>query len=107
MLDQQSGEVQFVTFTKGGILGMGGKEIAAPLSAFEFVNGQARLIVDQSKLESVPQKTAKATDSDYLRDLEAHYGVAPAWDKGNMSDPTQTQQMDLSPTEQQKTSGQN
>jgi sporulation protein YlmC with PRC-barrel domain len=35
-IDKQSGEVQFVTFTKGGILGMGAEEIAARLSAFEI-----------------------------------------------------------------------
>jgi sporulation protein YlmC with PRC-barrel domain len=107
MIDQQSGEVQFVTFTKGGILGMGGEEIAVPLSAFEFSDDQARLTVDQSKLENVPQKTAEASDSDYLRDLETHYGLAPAWDKGNQGDPTQAQQMDLNPTEPRKVGNQN
>jgi sporulation protein YlmC with PRC-barrel domain len=93
-IDKQSGEVQFVTFSKGGILGMGAEEIAAPLSAFEFSDDQARLTVDQSKLDNVPEKTAGATDSDYQRDLETHYGVAPAWDKGNQGDTTRTQKMD-------------
>jgi sporulation protein YlmC with PRC-barrel domain len=81
MIDQQSGEVQFITFPKGG------QEVAVPLSAFEFGDGQARLTVDQSKLENVPQQTAEATDSDYLRDLETHYGVAPAFGKKDLDDP--------------------
>lgn len=80
-IDKQSGEVQFITFSKGGILGMGGEDIAAPLSAFEFSEDQARLTVDESKLDNVPQQTAGAADSDYVRDLETHYGVAPAWDQ--------------------------
>lgn len=81
-IDKQSGEVQFVTFSKGGILGMGAEEIAVPLSAFEIRNDQAILTVDQSKLENVPQQNAEVTDSDYLLDLETHYGVGPAWNRG-------------------------
>ncbi len=92
-LDEQSGEVQFVTISKGGILGMGGEEIAAPLGAFEFGDEQATLTVDQSKLENVPQQTAEVTNRDYLRDLETHYGVAPAWDKEDPADTTQGPQM--------------
>ena len=98
-IDKQSGEVQFVTFSKGGILGMGAEDIAVPLSAFEFSDDQARLTVDQSKLDNVPQQTAGASDSDYLRNLETHYGVAPAWDKGNLGDTPQTQKMDQDPTQ--------
>jgi sporulation protein YlmC with PRC-barrel domain len=99
MIDQQSGEVKFVIISIGGILGMGGEEVAAPLSAFQISDEQARLTVDQSKLENVPQQKAEVTDSDYLLDLETHYGVAPAWEKGDRGDTTQTQQMDQEPTE--------
>jgi|GEM_PF-1197586 pentapeptide MXKDX repeat protein len=93
-IDEESGEVKFVTFSKGGILGMGGEEIAAPLSAFEFGDDQARLTVHESKLKNVPKQTAEATDSDYQRDLETHYGVAPAWEKGDEGDTTQNLNMD-------------
>jgi sporulation protein YlmC with PRC-barrel domain len=106
-IDKQSGEVQFVTFSKGGILGMGAEEIAVPLSAFEIGDDQARLTVTQSKLENVPQQTAEATDSDYLRDLETHYGVAPEWEKGNMGNTSQTQKIDQGPTKQRKVDTQN
>jgi len=106
-IDKQSGEVQFVTFTRGGILGMGAEEIAAPLSAFEIRDDQARLTVDQSKLENVPQKSADVTDSDYQRDLETHYGVAPAWEKGNMDNTPQTQKMGQDPSNQRKVDTQN
>lgn len=92
-IDQQSGEVQFVTISKGGILGMGGEEIAAPMGAFEFGEEQARLTVDQSKLENVPEQTAEATDMDYQRDLETHYGVAPAWERDQPGDTTQGPEM--------------
>ncbi len=92
-IDEQSGEVQFVTISKGGILGMGGDEIAAPLGAFEFGDEQATLTVDQSKLENVPQQTAEVTNKDYQRDLETHYGVAPAWEKDELGDTTQGPQM--------------
>jgi sporulation protein YlmC with PRC-barrel domain len=107
MIDQQSGEVQFVTIYKGGILGIGGEEVAAPLSAFEISDEKARLTVDQSKLENVPQQKAEVTDSTYQRDLETHYGVAPAWEKGDRGDTTKTQQMDQGPTEPPKVDTQN
>jgi sporulation protein YlmC with PRC-barrel domain len=107
MIDQQSGEIHFVTISKGGILGIGGEEVAAPLSAFEISDEQARLTVDQSKLENVPQQKAEATDSDYQRDLETHYGVAPAWEKGDRGDTTKTQQMEQGPTEPRKVDTQN
>lgn len=107
MIDQQSGEVKFVIISKGGILGIGGEEIAAPLGAFEISDEQARLTVDQSKLENVPQQKAEATDSDYQRDLETHYGVAPAWEKGDRGDTTQTKQMDQGSIEPRKVDTQN
>ncbi len=101
-IDEQSGKVQFVTITKGAVLGMGGEEIAVPLSAFEIGEDKAKLTVDQSKLVNVPEKTAGVTDSDYQRDLETHYGVAPAWEKGDRSDTIETQQSDQNPTEPRK-----
>ena len=107
MIDQQTGEVKFVIISKGGILGIGGEEVAVPLNAFEIINEQARLTVDQSKFENVPQQKPEVTDSDYLRDLESHYGVAPAWEKGDKGDTTQTQQMDQGPTEPRKVDTQN
>jgi sporulation protein YlmC with PRC-barrel domain len=92
-IDKQSGKVQFVTISTAGILGMGTTKIAAPLSAFDIRDDKARLNVDQSRLKNVPQRKAKATDSDYLRDLETHYGVAPAWNKGEDSGNTPNNQL--------------
>lgn len=100
-IDKQSGEVSFVTISRGGILGMGATEIAVPLSAFEFTDDEARLTVNQSKLENVPQQAAGASESDYQRDLETHYGVAPAWDRESGVTP-KSQPMGQDATEQQK-----
>lgn len=98
-IDQQSGEVKFVTISKGGILGIGAEEIAVPLSAFDFRDEKAKLKVDHSKLDNVPQQTAGTTDSDYLRNLETHYGVDQAKEKGDRGDTTKTRQMDQKSTE--------
>ena len=105
-INKQSGEVQFVTFSRGGLLGMGGKEVAAPLSAFEIRDNKARLTVDQSKLENVPQQNSEVTDSEYQRNLETHYGVAPAWNKGDLGDTPKNQQ-DQDPTKARKVDTQN
>lgn len=101
--DKQSGPAQFVILSRGGILGIGAEKIAVPLSAFEILGDQARLNVDESKLKNVPQQKAEATDSDYLRDLETHYGVAPAWNKGeDLGTTPQNRKMDQDSTEPRK-----
>jgi sporulation protein YlmC with PRC-barrel domain len=78
-IDTQSGRVKYVTITKGGVLGVGGKEgIPVPLGAFEFDKDTATLAVDKSKLDTAPQR-ADMADENFQRELETHYGVSPSW----------------------------
>jgi sporulation protein YlmC with PRC-barrel domain len=79
--DTQTGEITFVTVSKGGVLGIGGEEIAVPFDALQFdqTNGQATLLVSESKLENAPQQ-ANMSDAEFQRNLESHYGLAPAWE---------------------------
>lgn len=92
-IDKQSGRVQFITISTGDAAGTAGEQIAAPLGAFEFGDEQARLTVDRSRLENVPQQAAETADSDYRRDLETHYGVAPAWEEED-ADTSGTRQLE-------------
>jgi sporulation protein YlmC with PRC-barrel domain len=94
-IDPQSGEVQFVTVTKGGVLGIGGEDIAVPLEAFQFdpQNELATLTVDESKLDNAPQQANKSAD-EFQRELESHYGISPAWEQETEIDQTQQQQLD-------------
>ena len=78
--DKQSGAIQFVTLTKGGFMGMGGKDIAVPLAAFKFdrENERATLTVAEAMLDTAPMQANK-TDEEFQRELSSHYGIAPAW----------------------------
>ena len=90
--DKQSGAVQFVTFTKGGVMGMGGKDTAVPLGAFKLdrENKKATLTVSEDKLNNGPAQAGKS-DKDFQRELSSHYGIAPAWEgtsgENRVSDP--------------------
>jgi len=79
--DKQSGAVQFVTFTKGGVMGIGGKDTAVPLGAFKLdrENQRATLTVSEDKLNNGPAQAGKS-DQDFQRELSSHYGIAPAWE---------------------------
>ncbi len=81
--DPQSGQIKFVTVNKGGVLGMGGEDVAVPREAFRIDQSkqQVRLTVNDSKLENVPQQ-ANMSDEEFQQNLERHYGVAPSF-KGN------------------------
>lgn len=95
-IDTETGEVQFVTISR--TLEPGEEAVAAPLGAFEFDGRQARLTIDEDRLQNVPEQ-ARLSDRDYRRDLETHYGVAPAWEKEDPGDTTMTDQMDTEPGE--------
>ncbi len=103
--DPQSGDIRFVTISKGSILGMGGKDIAIPKEAFRVdeSNNQVLLTVNKDKLENVP-KQANMSDNEFQRDLEQHYGIAPAWKEGSKqmgtepSGPTDQRQQDMGTT---------
>ncbi len=78
--DPQSGQIKFVTISKGGVLGMGSKKIAVPKEAFRIdqTKQQVTLTVKESKLDNVPQQ-ANMSDDEFQQNLDKHYGVAPAF----------------------------
>lgn len=86
-IDQQADRITYVTISQGGILGMGGKEIPVPLEAFHIHPKEhiATLAVDQNKLKNVP-KQANMSDESFMRQLESHYGISPAWEKQKMQE---------------------
>jgi len=87
--DKRSGEVQFVTLTKGGV-GTGGKDIAIPLGAFKLDREKERatLTVSEAMLENAPTQATKS-DEDFQRELSNHYGIAPVWGEGLKTGETQ------------------
>jgi hypothetical protein len=103
--DQNSGKIKFVTISKGGVLGMGGEDIAIPFEALRLdqQNEQATLTVNESKLDNAPQQ-ANLSDDEFQRNLESHYGVAPAWEGESRkmeTDPTRSmdqEHMETDPT---------
>jgi sporulation protein YlmC with PRC-barrel domain len=78
--DPNSGQIKFITISKGGFAGIGGEEIAVPIKAFQIdqTYRRATLTVDESKLDNAPQQ-ASMSDDEFQRNLEQYYGVAPAW----------------------------
>jgi hypothetical protein len=97
--DPQSGQIRFVTITKGGILGMGGEDIAVPLEAFRIdqQNQRATLTVNETMLDNAPQQ-ANMSDDEFQRNLEQHYGVAPAWKGDSKKMGTDPSQMETDPS---------
>jgi sporulation protein YlmC with PRC-barrel domain len=79
-IDKQSGAVQFVTLTKGGIFGIGGEDIAVPLKALDLdrESERATLTVSESMLDNAPMQANKS-DQEFQRELSSHYGIAPSW----------------------------
>ncbi|MDA3786541.1 MAG: PRC-barrel domain-containing protein [Deltaproteobacteria bacterium] len=90
--DSQTGQINIVTLSRGGVLGMGEEQIAAPVEAFRFdmEQKQAQLTVDQSKLDSAP-KQANMDNKSFERKLESHYGVSPAWEDQQQDQDTHMQ----------------
>jgi sporulation protein YlmC with PRC-barrel domain len=104
--DQESGKIKFVTVSKGGVLGMGGEDIAIPFEALRLdqQNEQATLTVNESKLDNAPQQ-ANLSDEEFQRNLESHYGVAPAFEgdtKKMETDPTRSMDQDHMETDPTK-----
>ena len=94
-IDTNTGRISYVTIQKGGVLGIGQEEgIAVPLEAFNFTKDKARLLVDQSKLDTAP-KQANMDDAEFRRGLESHYGVSPSWDEGQGERQNKTQPMHM------------
>ena len=95
--DEQSGQIQFVTISRGGILGMGGEDIAVLHEALRIEEDQATLTVDRSMLDNVPQQ-GELSAQEFRSELESHYGVSPAWEQETgTDDPTKATDMDQKP----------
>ncbi|MFO7604821.1 MAG: PRC-barrel domain-containing protein [Desulfurivibrionaceae bacterium] len=106
-IDSQTGQVNYVTLSRGGVLGVGEDQIAAPVEAFSFdkEQQQAQLIVDETKLDNVPAQ-ADMDDKSFQRELESHYGVSPAWegeDQDPQMDDTQMDDPQMEMDEENKT----
>ena len=90
----ETGQVNYVTIAKGGTLGMGEENIPAPVEALSFDSQQqqATLQVDESKLENVPEQ-AGMDEQSFERELESHYGVAPAFQDEQQQEPQMQEDM--------------
>lgn len=76
-----TGRIDYVVVEKEGAMGVG--ELAfvpVPVGALVLTGDDARLVVDKSKLENVPSPGA-LSDRAYREGLNAHYGIAPAWEE--------------------------
>ncbi len=82
--DPESGQIKFITFSKGGFAGVGGEEIALPPQAFRIdkTYRRATLVVNERKLDYAPQQETMS-DDEFQRNLEQYYGVAPAWEENS------------------------
>lgn len=96
--DKQSGEVQFVTLTKVGDVGIGGKDIVLPLRALKLDREKERatLTVSDAMLENAPTQADKS-DQDFQRELSSHYGIAPDWDNTKTGGPQIDQSQNIVP----------
>lgn len=94
--DQESGQIKFITFSRGGFAGVGGEEIALPSQAFQIDQKyrRATLLVNKSKLDYAPQQE-RMSDNEFQRNLEQYYGVAPMWQENSRQTGTEpSRQMD-------------
>ncbi|MBI3431068.1 MAG: PRC-barrel domain-containing protein [Hydrogenophilales bacterium] len=86
MIDVDNGRVAYAVLEFGGLLGLGSKLFAVPLSAMELDPENHRFIFDQSKeaLENAPgfdkNHWPNFSDRDWGSDVHAHYGVRPYWE---------------------------
>lgn len=80
-INAQTGQLSYVTLASGGFWGMGEKKIPVPVEAlgFDTTQQQVILLVDDGKLEDVPDQ-ANLDDQSFERELESHYGISPIWE---------------------------
>lgn len=85
MIDLESGRVAYVVLEFGGLLGMGSKLFAVPLSAMQVDLPNHQFIFDQSKekLENAPgfdkDNWPDFSDRTWGSDIHAYYGATPYW----------------------------
>jgi sporulation protein YlmC with PRC-barrel domain len=87
ILDIPSGRAIYAILSTGGFLGLGGKMLAVPWSAFRIEEGEGEprpmLDVDRKTLENAPafdkDKWPDLADSAMGREIHEHYGQTPWW----------------------------
>ena len=78
-VDTRTGRIDYVIVEKEGAMGVGESvAVAVPLGALQFTDNNARLTVDKSKLQNVPNP-ALMSESEFQEDLHTHYGIAPTF----------------------------
>jgi sporulation protein YlmC with PRC-barrel domain len=86
MIDVDSGRVAYAVLEFGGLLGLGSKLFAVPLSAMEIDTENHRFIFDQDKetLETAPgfdkDHWPNFSDREWGASVHSHYGVRPYWE---------------------------
>lgn len=85
MIDTESGRVAYAVLEFGGVLGLGSKLFAVPLSAMQVDPENHRFIFDQDKevLKNAPgfdkDDWPDFSDRAWGSEVHSHYGVPPYW----------------------------
>lgn len=78
-VDTSTGRIDYVIVEREDAMGVGESvAVAVPLGALQFTDDNARLTVDKSKLNNVPNP-ALMSESEFHQGLHTHYGIAPTW----------------------------
>jgi len=86
MIDLDNGRVAYAVLEFGGVLGMGSKLFAVPISAMHVDTEHHQFIFDQDKesLKNAPgfdkDHWPDFTDRDWGSSVHTHYGVRPYWE---------------------------
>jgi len=80
--DAETGDVNFVTLVKEGILGVGETKFTLPLNVLDINRdeGKATLLVTEEILANAPIRKEGMSDVEYEELINNHYGIAPAWE---------------------------
>lgn len=86
MIDVENGRVAYAVLKFGGLLGLGSKLFAVPLSAMKLDRDNHRFIFDQDKetLKNAPgfdkDDWPNFADRTWGMNVHSHYGVSPYWE---------------------------
>jgi sporulation protein YlmC with PRC-barrel domain len=86
MIDLESGRVAYAVLEFGGLLGLGSKLFAVPITAMQVDPSNHRFILDQSKetLKDAPgfdkDNWPDFSDRTWGSSIHTHYGARPYWE---------------------------
>ncbi len=88
--NQETGQIDLVVLSKGGFMGIADSKHTVPFSAFSFEGEENALLltVDEGLLANAPERESGMSDAEFGRRLHEHYGLAPAWEEGEMPEET-------------------